>query len=215
MRLLCFCEGCLFHASKRLALHSDAHQLRPPHTGPSSLGIFRRSPSAANVAHLEAAYRRGHPVRLDLAPDAPYLAASLLKRHLARMVEPVLSRAVCEEAKRCPLEGDDAAAVAFIRVSILPLVSEENLALLTDLVRVLARIANHASQNLMTAENLVICICPALVGGIGSGSTLEEVGMCRVPGMDVGTMRGLSRKEEQTRVSENTMGGVLRVMIQR
>lgn len=211
MRLLCFCEGCLFHASKRLALHSDAHQLRPPHTGPSSLGIFRRSPSAANVAHLEAAYRRGHPVRLDLAPDAPYLAASLLKRHLARMVEPVLSRAVCEEAKRCPLEGDDAAAVAFIRVSILPLVSEENLALLTDLVRVLARIANHASQNLMTAENLVICVCPALVGGIGG--SVEEVRMCRVPGMDIGTMRGGLWKEEAR--SENTAGGVLKVMIER
>jgi hypothetical protein len=49
---------------------------------------FRRSPSATNVAHLEAAYSRGHPVRLDFAPDAPYLAASLLKRtRLVRRVK--------------------------------------------------------------------------------------------------------------------------------
>ncbi|KAG0660221.1 hypothetical protein C6P46_004675 [Rhodotorula mucilaginosa] len=179
--------------------------------GPSSLGIFRRSPSATNVAHLEAAYSRGHPVRLDFAPDAPYLAASLLKRHLARMNEPVFSRAVCDEAKRCPLEEDDA-AIAFIRESILPLLSPSNLTLLTNLVRVLAQIADNASQNLMTAENLVICICPALVGGIGG--SVEEVGMCRVPGvMEMGTMRGLFREEEAR--SENTVGGVLKVMIQR
>lgn len=178
--------------------------------GPSSLGIFRRSPSAANVAHLEAAYRRGQPVRLDLAPDAPYLAASLLKRHLARLVEPVFGRAVCEEARRCPLAGDDN-AVAFIRESILPLVSPSNLTLLNDLVGALAQIATNASQNLMTAENLVICVCPALVGGIGG--SVEEVRMCRVPGMDIGTMRGGLWKEEAR--SENTAGGVLKVMIER
>ena len=126
------------------------------------------------------------------------------------MNEPVFSRAVCDEAKRCPLEEDDA-AIAFIRESILPLLSPSNLTLLTNLVRVLAQIADNASQNLMTAENLVICICPALVGGIGG--SVEEVGMCRVPGMDVGTMRGGIWKEEAR--SENTMGGVLKVMIQR
>ena len=182
--------------------------------GPSSLGIIRRSPSAAKVAHLEAAYRRGHPVRLDLAPDAPYLAASLLKRHLARRVEPVFSRAVCDEARRCPLaiEEEHKDAVAFIRESILPLVSEANNPLLVEFVRVLAQIATNASQNLMTAENLVICVCPALVGGIGGSA--EEVGMFRVPGMDGGTMRGGLWKEE-ARVSENTVGGVLKVMIER
>lgn len=126
------------------------------------------------------------------------------------MTEPVFPRTVCEEAKRCPLAEDE--ALVFIRESILPLVSPSNRVLLTELVHLLAQIASNASQNLMTAENLVICICPALVGGIGG--SVEEVGMCRVPGMDVGTMRGLLRKEEENGVSKNTVGGVLKVMIQ-
>ncbi|GAA5983017.1 hypothetical protein JCM10908_006869 [Rhodotorula pacifica] len=181
--------------------------------GPTSLGIFRRSPSAANVAHLEAAYRRGNPMRLDLAPDAPYLAASLLKRHLANLSEPVLSRAVCIKAKSCPL-GDDDAPVAFIQHEILPLIPQLELRLLKELIYILARIAENASENLMTASNLVICLCPALVGGIGPSE--EEIEMCRVPGAEKGSMRGVGSREtdQEGSTAANTMGGVLKIMIE-
>ncbi|GAA5877916.1 hypothetical protein JCM3774_001769 [Rhodotorula dairenensis] len=144
-------------------------------------------------------------VRLDLAPDGPYLAASLLKRHLTSMCSPIFDEQACTEARRCPLNDD--AAVEFIRASILPLLSPLNRRFLAELVAVLARIANNATQNLMTASNLVICLCPALAGGIGA--SLEDIAKCRLAGSGSGsgTTRGLTDK--------NTIGGVLRVMIER
>lgn len=169
-------------------------------TGPASLGIFRRSPSAASVAHLEAAYRRGHPVRLDLVPDGPYLAASLLKRHLAGLPEPIFGPAVCDEARRCPLDEDS--AIEFTKASILPLLSAPNLDFLAELVAVLARIADRAAQNLMSSSNLVICVCPALVGGIGASQ--KDIAKCRLP--DTGAVN--------PSLTENTIGGVLRTMIE-
>lgn len=181
-----------------------------PSAGPASVGIFRRSPSSANVGHLAGAYARGHPVRLDLAPDAPYLAASLLKRYLADLQEPVFSRSACETAKQCPL-GDDDGAVAFIRKNICANLSPFTHALLCSMLPVLHAVSLNSSHNLMTSTNLVLCICPAFVGGIGA--SLEDVEMCRVPGMDCGTMKGL--RKEAAGPQENSIGGVLRVMIDR
>ncbi|KAK4696643.1 hypothetical protein P7C70_g8341, partial [Phenoliferia sp. Uapishka_3] len=50
--------------------------------GPSSIGIFRRSPSSAMVKQIQDAYDRGHPVTLSQYPDSAYVAASLLKLYL-------------------------------------------------------------------------------------------------------------------------------------
>lgn len=204
---------CLFLPSKVSRFWRAARKpglTDTPTSGPTSPGIFRRPPSATNVAHIAAAYHRGHPVRLDLTPDGPYLAASLLKQHLAGRTEPVFSRRIAELARECPLE--DAAAADYVRQHLVPLLAPSGRQLLSAFLFILARISANSAENLMTSANLAVCICPALLGGVGA--SLEEVEMCRVPGMQVGTMRGLqAAAEDEAKPKENSLGGVLRLMI--
>ncbi|BGO96129.1 hypothetical protein JCM10020v2_007866 [Rhodotorula toruloides] len=178
--------------------------------GPASVGIFRRSPSASTVSHLAAAYDRGHPVTLSSAPDAPYIAASLLKKLLHDLPDPFIPRDTWDAIKACPL--DDDLAVPYLRTNFLPLLPSASRHLLSRLVSVLSAIAANHSHNLMTSSNLVICLCPALMGGLGASR--DELEMCRVPGMEVGSMRGLETIKRRERAG-NTLGGVLRVMIDR
>ncbi|GAA6063823.1 hypothetical protein JCM10212_002580 [Sporobolomyces blumeae] len=205
--------------------------------GPTSLGIFRRSPSASTVKILEGAYSRSHPVSLSTYPDSPYLAASLLKLFLRELPEPILGRPVWERSKDCPVVDPSATrsatrtepdgplepsgsstTVSFIRQEILPLVSNRsNLVVLTRVVRVLHLISLRSSENLMTSSNLVICLCPALIGGVG-GMQSQGIEACRVPGME--TMRGggpfgSADQDSPTKAGRNTVGGVLKVMIER
>lgn len=183
--------------------------------GPESVGVFRRSPSAAHVAHLRSAYARGHPVALAALPDAPYLAASLLKLFLRELPTPVLPRGeVWDVARACPLD-DDRAAVQHVRGALLPLLGAPARALLQHVLAVASAVAARAEVNLMTAGNLVVCLCPALCGALGDVPTMEELEMCRVPGLEtLGTIKGLGG-ETATAVGGNTLGGVLRVMIER
>lgn len=178
--------------------------------GPASVGIFRRSPSASTVSHLAAAYDRGHPVTLSSAPDAPYIAASLLKKLLHDLPDPFIPRDTWDAIKACPL--DDDLAVPYLRTNFLPLLPSASRHLLSRLLSVLSAIAANHSHNLMTSSNLVICLCPALMGGLGASR--DELEMCRVPGMEVGSMRGLETIKRRERAG-NTLGGVLRVMIDR
>ncbi|GAA5916194.1 hypothetical protein JCM8208_000030 [Rhodotorula glutinis] len=181
--------------------------------GPGSVGIFRRSPSAAHVSHLRGAYDRGHPVSLSTLPDAPYLAASLLKLYLRELSAPLFPRGdIWSAARACPVDDDDA-SLGHIEAELLPLLSSPARTLLQHVLGVLAVIAANSSDNLMTPSNLVVCLCPALIGGLGDVPTVEEIEMCRVPGvvalapsMSVGgavSGRG------------NTVGGVVKVMIER
>ncbi|GAA5944215.1 hypothetical protein JCM3775_007116 [Rhodotorula graminis] len=181
--------------------------------GRASVGIFRRSPSAAHVMHLRGAYERGHPVSLSTLPDAPYLAASLLKLYLRELPVPLLPGGdVWDVARTCPV-GDDDAALAHVEVELVPLLSSPTRTLLRHVLGVLALIAANSKDNLMTASNLVVCLCPALIGGLGEVPTMEEIEMCRVPGANgMATIRGV---EGTVSGRGNTVGGVLKVMIER
>lgn len=178
--------------------------------GPASVGIFRRSPSASTVAHLAAAYDRGHPVPLSSLPDAPYNAASLLKKFIHDLPEPLIPRDLWNAVKACPL--DDDLAIPYLREHFLPLLRPASRQLLFSLLSLLSAIAANHEKNLMTSSNLVICLCPAMMGGLGASR--DELEMCRVPGMEVGSMRGLATLKRRERAG-NTLGGVLRVLIDR
>ncbi|BGP28072.1 hypothetical protein JCM10295v2_007059 [Rhodotorula toruloides] len=178
--------------------------------GPASVGIFRRSPSASTVSHLAAAYDRGHPVSLSSVLDAPYTAASLLKKFIHDLPDPIVSRDSWSAIRACPL--DDDLAVPYLRDHFLPLLPPDSRHLLYRLLAVLSAISANHTQNLMTSSNLVICLCPALMGGLGASR--DELEMFRVPGMEVGSMRGLETLKRRERAG-NTLGGVLRVLIDR
>lgn len=56
----------------------------------------------------------------------------------------------------------------------------------------------------MDSNNLVICLGPGFVGGLGIAK--EKLEMCRVPGT-------IARSATEWRKETNTVGGVLKVMI--
>ncbi|GAA5840009.1 hypothetical protein JCM9279_005240 [Rhodotorula babjevae] len=181
--------------------------------GPRSVGVFRRSPSAAHVAHLRGAYDRGHPVSLSTLPDAAYLAASLLKLYLRELPAPLFPRGdLWNVSRACPVDDDDA-ALAHVRAELLPLLSAPVCTLLQHVLGVLAAVAAESDDNLMSSSNLVVCLCPALIGGLGDVPTMEEIEMCRVTSSNgTATIKGPGGA---TSGRENTVGGVLRIMIER
>ena len=189
------------------------------HIGPSSLGIFRRSPSASTVKILEQAYSRHHPVSLSTYPDAPYLAASLLKHFLRSLPDPILPREVSEISENCPLPPPTSPqeSISYIQSNVLPLLETRNLEMkvLKKVVKVLNEISKQSKENLMTTSNLVICLAPALIGGL-IGGTVEEIKTLKVPGMvDMsGTVKGVP-SSSTTNKETNTVGGVLKIMIEK
>lgn len=60
----------------------------------------------------------------------------------------------------------------------------------------------------MDVNNLVICLCPGMVGGLGD--MRDELEMCRVPGTTRGFVPGVKKSG-----GSNTIGGVLKILIER
>ncbi|KAI5480563.1 hypothetical protein MNV49_000259 [Pseudohyphozyma bogoriensis] len=186
--------------------------------GLDAIGVFRRSASAATVKQLQDAYDRGHPVTLLEYPDAAYLAASLLKLFLRSLPTPIFAPSLYPLIRSCPISlppsatvfaptaAPQAEAIQFIRTTLLPAFSKPTLLVLQPILSLLHEISLRSETNLMGADNLVICLAPGMVGGLGFAA--EELEMCRVPG----TMRRTekARGKDET----NTVGGVLRVMIE-
>lgn len=98
------------------------------------------------------------------------------------------------------------AAITHIRTRLLPTFSSTTLLLLQPIIALLHDISEHSDLNMMDSTNLVICLAPGMVGGLGASQ--DELEMCRVPG----TMRRTEKKREKD--DKNTVGGVLRVMIE-
>lgn len=59
----------------------------------------------------------------------------------------------------------------------------------------------------MDVNNLAVVLTPNLIGGLGASEV--ELEMCRVPGMEVGTMRGVRRKEREVE-GGNSLAGVVK-----
>ncbi|GAA5967542.1 hypothetical protein JCM3765_007387 [Sporobolomyces pararoseus] len=185
---------------------------------PTSLGIFRRSPSASTVKILEQAYSRHHPVSLSTYPDAPYLAASLLKLFLRSLPDPILPRDISKVSENCPLPpASPPESISYIQTNVLPLLEtrKAEMNVLKRIVKVLHEISKKSEENLMTSSNLVICLAPALIGGL-VGGTAEEIKTIRVPGMvDMsGTVKGVPSSQSSNK-GTNTVGGVLKIMIEK
>ncbi|GAA5943363.1 uncharacterized protein JCM15063_002925 [Sporobolomyces koalae] len=186
--------------------------------GPSSLGIFRRSPSAATVKILESAYHRRHRVTLATVPDAPYLAASLLKLFLRSLPHPILPPSIWKLARDCPSSSNQPhdpwsrrqESIEFIQTRILPLLPPCDQRVLKEVLQVAHEIAKASQVNLMSSSNLVICLAPALIGGGGGMVGIEQIEACQIPRV-TGT-----NESDPTLVREtpNSLGGVLKIMIE-
>ncbi|GAA5902531.1 uncharacterized protein JCM6883_001438 [Sporobolomyces salmoneus] len=166
---------------------------------PSSLGIFRRSPSSSTLKVLQLAYSQHHPVSLGSYPDAPHLAASLLKSFLRELPSPILSRELCE--------SEVIESVEEIRENVLEKMDGTKREVLKRVVEVLARVNEKRETNLMGSENLVVCLAPCLIGGIFEA---EQVKTIRVAPSRLGEMEGMN-----TGRGKGTVGGVLKRMIEK
>lgn len=160
----------------------------------TSVGIFRRSPSALTVQQVREAYDRGHPLTLLDYPDSAFLAASLLKLYLRELPQPLIPLAAYPTVRAIPLGGGPDSR-AFVRAELLPALDGNTLALLRAVSAVLSETARHSEANLMPVANLIVCLGPCLVGGV----SMESLAMTRVPA-----------KGDK----ENTVGGLLVLLIQ-
>ncbi|XP_069705214.1 uncharacterized protein [Periplaneta americana] len=128
--------------------------------GPFTQGIFRKSANARLVKELRERLDSG----LELAFDhIPVLAvAALLKEFLRSLPDPLLGSALYPlymEALECRDEQEK-----LIRVkSVLEQLPQANVTLLSHFLCVLHHIARRASQNLMSAANLGVCVGPSLL----------------------------------------------------
>lgn len=174
---------------------------------------------------LELAYDRDHAVGLAAYPDAPYLAASLLKLFLRELPDPILPASdptFVGVASACPAPGASGAA-EYVRREVVPKIGRDERNVLERVVRVLSRVADASRDNLMTSANLVICLAPALIGGvrgIGGGGVDHVIGTIRVPGMASmggGTLSASSLSSSSgdaaAAAEGNSVGGVLKIMI--
>ncbi|GAA5847427.1 hypothetical protein JCM3766R1_002237 [Sporobolomyces carnicolor] len=204
--------------------------------GPSSVGIFRRSPSASTVRILEQAYDRHHKISLESYPDSPHLAASLLKSFLRSLPDPILPRAFYENDR--PLvrrrseeeeEGDgeakehdedDDRLIDSIRTRLRDVVGRPERFVVERLAKVLHRISHDSRENLMSSSNLVVCVAPCLVGGI---ERVDRYQVETIRSPLAATIRRRRRhprddneKDEESRVGGDLgIGGTLRVIIER
>lgn len=89
---------------------------------------------------------------------------------------------------------------------------------LKRLMRVCEGIERGKEENLMGSSNLVVCLAPALIGGVEMGGMMREsVETCRIPGMVdmTGSVRDFEGLKGKKKMGGNTVGGVLKVMIER
>jgi Rho GTPase-activating protein 1 len=110
----------------------------------------------------------------DIDPKDAYsvfMAAALIKAWYANLRQPVFTATSYRELKRLYGDPDDLPDVERLtellspssQWSFLPAVSRESL--VRHLLPLLSAVAAHEEQNKMTAENLAVCIAPALLCG--------------------------------------------------
>ncbi|EGN93953.1 hypothetical protein SERLA73DRAFT_171808 [Serpula lacrymans var. lacrymans S7.3] len=192
-------------------------------TGMQEEGLFRRSPSSALLKQVQDAYDRGQVVSLQTFND-PHLAAVLLKKYLRDLPEPLFPEKLYPEIRRCPCPTDDPgdlASVAYVRESLLPLLSPCVYILLSHILHLMHDVSLRVSVNRMDAHNLAVVLCPNLVA---SPNPAKDVLMCTVPGAPTlyqtqssssSTLTGSSSSASNSVEGKNTLGAVIKLCIKR
>ena len=139
-------------------------------------GIFRKQGDETAIANCLHHLHQGNLAKI-LECDDPHVATCVLKRFFRELPQPVLTRSLYVEFMSC-MEAAEELRLERVKdlVGRLP---ELNRNMLGLLVPFLGRVAQHASENFMTAENLGVVFGPSLIWS----SSIEEAvrDMYRVP----------------------------------
>lgn len=197
-------------------------------------GIFRRSPSSALLKTAQESYDRGHPVSLEQYRD-PHIPAVLLKVFLRSLPRPVLPANMYGLIQSCPpppppsstaaVEGETGEGqetIEYLRNRLLPAIEPPCAGiLLSYVIEMLHKVAQHKDSNKMDAANLATVIAPNLVS---SGNAIKDVMICRVEGISSMSQSqvqmGRSGQGRNASISSNseagtTLGSILRFCIER
>ncbi|KAL8278805.1 hypothetical protein RQP46_008874 [Phenoliferia psychrophenolica] len=153
----------------------------------STEGIFRVSGSNKRINQLQEVF--DSPPRygkdLDWTPYTVHDAASVLRRYLNMMPEPVIPQDLYREftgVLQNPQPLSDSIAAYRHLISLLPPTSRYLLLYLLDFLSVFAR---YSHQNLMTASNLAVVFQPGLVSTRREGADDALLGFPGFPGGQV------------------------------
>ncbi|SOV03489.1 related to Rho-GTPase-activating protein 1 [Ustilago sp. UG-2017a] len=202
-------------------------------------GIFRRSPSSALLKTAQESYDRGHPVSLEQYRD-PHIPAVLLKVLLRSLPRPIFPASMYGLIRACPppplpgtgnsseaVQAQAQETIHFLRTRLLPAIEPPCAGILLSYVlEMLHKVAQHKESNKMDAANLATVIAPNLVS---SGNAIKDVMICRVEGISSmsspasaqGQGQGRSPSMRKASISSTaqgtatTLGSILRFCIER
>ncbi len=199
-------------------------------------GIFRRSPSSALLKTAQESYDRGHPVSLEQYRD-PHIPAVLLKVFLRSLPRPIFAASMYPLIRACPPpplpnaqvpsavhEAQAQETIEYLRTRLLPAIEPScSGILLSYVLEMLHKVAQHREANKMDAANLATVIAPNLVS---SGNAIKDVMICRVEGMASMTLSAqppASRSPQLRKASlssnadtnTTTLGSIVRFCIER
>ncbi|EGG13139.1 uncharacterized protein MELLADRAFT_76282 [Melampsora larici-populina 98AG31] len=175
-------------------------------------GLFRRPPSLATLKVLSEAYDRGHPVKISDYPDAPHLAASLLKLFLRELPVPVFPSSLYPVILACPpiqANSSNSEVMAYIQEKLIDQLSAPAVKLLSYVLSLCHDIASHAAENKMDAHNLATCLTPTL---LRSDDLAKDAAMCKLSLTD-GLSATTSPLNLISNISGTSLGSILKFMI--
>lgn len=123
-------------------------------------GIFRLSADSTRLEWLKSAVNAG---KLDFGQVQPTEMACLLKMYFRALPKPLIDPAVYPSLMDLDPEKAPEAAIATLRQSILPQLSQPSQSLLHRLMHLLSQVAANEQANRMSARNLAICWAPNLI----------------------------------------------------
>ncbi|KAJ3110550.1 hypothetical protein HDU96_006490 [Phlyctochytrium bullatum] len=146
-------------------------------TGLECEGIFRRSPSSQLMNAAKEAFDKGESNFDFENKGGVHLAAVLLKLFFRELPKPIIESDMYDIFRRIESLEDRNAQINFIKTTIFPLLTLNELLLLRFVFELLSEVHAKSEKNLMNSHNLTIIWGPNLIRG---GSPVLDMAMCTV-----------------------------------
>ncbi|KAF9431687.1 hypothetical protein BGZ76_011837 [Entomortierella beljakovae] len=165
-------------------------------------GIFRRSPSALMLKQVRSAYDCGSPI--NLSEYDIHISAVLFKLFLRELPDPIFPVSVFEklqEQKQSENTESNITVGEFIKSTIIPRLSHNNLVLSMEVFKLLKMVADRHESNKMTVSNIAIVMSPNLVR---HSDVMQEIAMSSVG----------NKTKDSILDRSLTLGTVIKIMIE-